>query len=124
MISPTLLRCAYDDFDFNRAIRLYWIEGECLLRVGLMTREYPPEVYGGAGVHVEYLSRELAKRIDVEVLCFGADRENARAFRPWEAAEPGGPALWTISVDVAMAADVGGADLVHSHTWYANLGRH
>ena len=94
------------------------------MKVAMLTREYPPEVYGGAGVHVEYLARELAERIEVEVLCFGADRPGARAFRPWEAAEKGGPALATISVDVALAADIGGADLVHSHTWYANLGGH
>ncbi len=94
------------------------------MKVALLTREYPPEVYGGAGVHVEYLARELGKLIEVEVLCFGADRPGARAFRPWEAAKPGGSALETISVDVAMAADIGRAQLVHSHTWYANLAGH
>jgi len=88
-----------------------------------MTREYPPEVYGGAGVHVEYLVRELERLVDVEVRCFGAPREGARAFRPWPELEPASPALQTMSVDLALAADDGG-DLVHSHTWYANLGGH
>jgi starch synthase len=94
------------------------------VKVALLTREYPPEVYGGAGVHVEYLARELRKRIEVDVRCFGEDREGARAFRPWEAAAPGGSALETVSVDLAMAADLDGAQLVHSHTWYANLAGH
>jgi starch synthase len=94
------------------------------MKVALLTREFPPDVYGGAGVHVEYLARELARLIDVEVLCFGDDRPGARAFRPWPEATNGGAALGTISVDVAMAADIGGADVVHSHTWYANLGGH
>ena len=90
----------------------------------LLTREYPPEVYGGAGVHVEYLARELAKRIELEVRSFGADREGATAFRPWDALVEANPALQTMSVDLAMAANADGADVVHSHTWYANLGGH
>ena len=95
----------------------------CLLKAAIFTREYPPEVYGGAGVHVEYLARELAALIDVEVRCFGADRQGALAFRPWAAVKPGGSALETLSVDLAMAADVDAA-LAHSHTWYANMAGH
>jgi starch synthase len=94
------------------------------VRAVLMTREYPPEVYGGAGVHVEYLARELAQLTDLEVRCFGADREGAVAFRPWGALDDANQALQVMSVDLAMAADLGGADIVHSHTWYANLGGH
>jgi starch synthase len=94
------------------------------LRVVLMTREWPPEVYGGAGVHVEYLARELRELVDVDVFCFGAPRDDARAFAPWPDIAAGGGALQTMSVDLAMAAGVNGADLVHSHTWYANLGGH
>ena len=90
----------------------------------ILTREYPPDVYGGAGVHVEYLARELARRIDIEVRCFGEPREGATAFGPWPALEPANAALRTMSVDLAMAADGAGADVVHSHTWYANLGGH
>jgi starch synthase len=94
------------------------------VKAAIFTREYPPEVYGGAGVHVEYLVRELGELIDVEVRCFGAERPGALAFRPCEAVEPGGPALETLSVDLAMAADLGDAGLAHSHTWYANMGGH
>jgi len=90
----------------------------------LLTREYPPDVYGGAGVHVEYLARELQKLIEIEVRCFGAPRDGAEAFEPWGALADASSALQTMSVDLAMAADREGADLVHSHTWYANLGGH
>jgi starch synthase len=93
------------------------------VRVSLLTREYPPEVYGGAGVHVEYLARELHELVDLTVHCFGADRPDAKAYRPWEALA-GNAALETMSVDLAMTAGVDGAQLVHSHTWYANLAGH
>jgi len=103
------------------------------MRVALLTREYPPEVYGGAGVHVEYLSEHLARLVDLEVFCFGRRRESPlvkAAFEPWEAITGGRPrrphdaALETLSVDLRMAAAVEGADLVHSHTWYANFAGH
>jgi starch synthase len=93
------------------------------LRVALLTREYPPEAYGGAGVHVEYLARELDRLVDLTVHCFGAERLGAVAYRPWERLR-GNPALEAVSVDLAMAAGVEGAQLVHSHTWYANLAGH
>jgi len=97
-----------------------------------LTREYPPEVYGGAGVHVEYLARELVSRVDLAVHCWGADRPadvvpRVVAHRPWDAlagAAAWAPALQTLSVDLTMAAATAGADLVHSHTWYANLAGH
>jgi starch synthase len=94
------------------------------VRAALLTREYPPDVYGGAGVHVEYLARELALLIDLEVRCFGAPREGARAFEPWSALAAASPALQTMSVDLAMSADLDGVDVVHSHTWYAMFGGH
>jgi starch synthase len=94
------------------------------LRVALLTREYPPEVYGGAGVHVTYLARELAGLVDVTVHCEGGDRPGAVAHRPWELLAGANQALATISTDLSMTAAVGGADLVHSHTWYANLAGH
>jgi starch synthase len=93
------------------------------LRVALLTREFPPDVYGGAGVHVEYLARELERLVALTVHCFGADRKGAVAHQPWEAVG-GDAALEAVSVDLTMAAATGGADLVHSHTWYANLGGH
>jgi starch synthase len=90
-------------------------------KVALLTREYPPEVYGGAGVHVEYLAAELSKLVDLTVHCQGADREGAVAHRPWPLLADSNSALQTISTDLAMTAAVADADLVHSHTWYANL---
>ncbi|MDQ1515068.1 MAG: alpha-maltose-phosphate synthase [Actinomycetota bacterium] len=110
------------------------------MRVALLTREYPPEVYGGAGVHVEYLSEHLARLVDLDVFCFGKRRESPlvkAAFEPWEAIgsgrssrgtppdpRPHDAVLRTLSVDLLMAAAVEGADVVHSHTWYANFAGH
>jgi starch synthase len=96
----------------------------------LLSREYPPEVYGGAGVHVEYLARELVKHLDLKVFCFGKPRtqpEVAASFEPWDALSGSAPhlgALRTLSVDLRLAAAVEGAHVVHSHTWYANLAGH
>jgi alpha-maltose-1-phosphate synthase len=106
------------------------VTGDTALRVGIVTREYPPEVYGGAGVHVEHLARALADRVEVAVHCFGGPRDDhlvAGNYEPWEALTGDAPhmaALRTLSVDLAIAADVGTSDLVHSHTWYANLAGH
>jgi len=97
--------------------------------IALLTREYPPEVYGGAGTHVEYLTRELRHLTEVSVQCWGAPRTEpgVTSHQPWtELSEPKpeSATLQAISIDLAMAAAVKGADLVHSHTWYANLGGH
>jgi alpha-maltose-1-phosphate synthase len=94
------------------------------LSVALLTREYPPEVYGGAGVHVEYLARELASLVDLTVHCQGADRPGAVAHRPWALLAGANSALQTVSTDLSMTSAVAAADLVHSHTWYANLAGH
>jgi alpha-maltose-1-phosphate synthase len=94
------------------------------LSVALLTREYPPEIYGGAGVHVEYLARELTRLVNLTVHCQGADRPTAVAHRPWDRLAGANQALQTISTDLSMTAAVGSADLVHSHTWYANLAGH
>jgi starch synthase len=91
------------------------------LKVALLTREYPPEVYGGAGVHVTYLARELAPLVDLTVHCQGADRPDAVAHRPWDLLDDANQALQVVSTDLSMTAGVGSAQLVHSHTWYANL---
>jgi alpha-maltose-1-phosphate synthase len=93
-------------------------------RVAMLTREYPPEVYGGAGVHVEYLAAALARLVDLTVHCQGADRPGAIAHRPWPQLSAANPALQTISAELTMAADTGGAQLVHSHTWYTGLAGH
>jgi starch synthase len=102
------------------------------MKIGLLTREYPPEVYGGAGVHVEYLARELAKLEEVEVHCWGAERPAdwsppVVAHQAWDALSGDRPELASLrafSIDLTMAAAVAGADVVHSHTWYANLAGH
>jgi alpha-maltose-1-phosphate synthase len=99
------------------------------MRIGLLTREYPPDVYGGAGVHVEYLARELRRRVELEVHCWGEPRSEPGVvgYRAWEAlAEPmpEAAALQAMSIELAMTGGVKGVDLVHSHTWYANLAGH
>lgn len=100
-----------------------------MTRVALLTREYPPDIYGGAGVHVEHLARQLSSLVDLSVYCFGAKREDplvAGAFEPWaELPRAGkGGALRAISADLLMANAVEGTELVHSHTWYANFAGH
>ncbi len=95
------------------------------MRVGLLTREYPPEVYGGAGVHVDFLARHLRERLDLTVVCTGAEREGAIAIPEQDSRFPAAnPALHVISADTAMTAACEGVELVHSHTWYANLAGH
>nr|WP_227466855.1 glycogen synthase [Nocardioides lijunqiniae] len=93
-----------------------------------MSKEYPPEVYGGAGVHVTELVRALRARRDVEarVHAFGAPRQEAGTASYPDLAELAGanPALQTLGVDLAIADACAGADLVHSHTWYANMAGH
>ena len=98
-------------------------------KIALLTREYPPEVYGGAGTAVEYLSRELRHLAEVSVECWGAPRTEpgVTSHQPWSALsepKPESTTLQAMSINLAMAAAVKGAELVHSHTWYANLGGH
>jgi starch synthase len=92
------------------------------VKVALLTREYPPEVYGGAGVHVEYLARALSGLVDLTVHCQGAPRDTAVAHQAWPVLQDA--VLKVFSADLSMADAVGGVDLVHSHTWYANLAGH
>lgn len=100
------------------------------MRIALLTREYPPEIYGGAGVHVEYLGRELAELVDLKVYCFGKPRgapEVAGAFDWWDALAGNAPhqaALRTLATNLQMAGALEGAELCHSHTWYANFAGH
>src|SRR3954470_12921779 len=95
------------------------------MRASILTREFPPDVYGGAGVHVDFLVRELRKLIDVDVQCMGEPREGATAHSEKEARlEGANPALQVLSTDIAMTAAVAGTDIVHSHTWYANMAGH
>ncbi|MET3452827.1 glycogen synthase [Curtobacterium sp. 1544] len=94
------------------------------MRVDLLTREYPPEVYGGAGVHVAELTAALRSGTDTEVCvrAFGAfrDEPDVWAYRTPDSLGQANGALQALGTDVAIAADVEGADVVHSHTWYAN----
>lgn len=101
------------------------------MRIGLFTREYPPHVYGGAGVHVEYLSRELARLAEVEVHCFGdqslaADRLRVEGHEPWSKITQGTEgkfkgALEALSVNLDMVKHLESVDVVHTHTWYASM---
>lgn len=94
------------------------------VRIALLTREYPPEVYGGAGVHVGFLVAALRELLDVDVHCFGQPRADAHSHPSAAGLDGANAALQTLSVDLAMAAAAGTAQLVHSHTWYTNLGGH
>ena len=95
------------------------------MRIGILTREYPPDVYGGAGVHVDFLVRELVKLADVEVHCMGDPRPGATAHSEHNPLlEGANAALRTLAADLTMADTTGDCDLVHSHTWYANMGGH
>ncbi len=93
----------------------------------MLTREFPPLVYGGAGVHVDFLVRELrrAGAVEVEVHATGAAREGASTYAEDDLRMPrANPALGVMSADLVMAAALGDADVVHSHTWYTNLAGH
>lgn len=99
------------------------------MRVDLLTREYPPHVYGGAGVHVTELARVLRRSIEVRVRCLDGPRDEAGVTGYSQPADLTAvhPVLGTFGADLQMAGDVGqdgGADIVHSHTWYANLAGH
>ena len=89
-----------------------------------MTREYPPEVYGGAGVHVTELVAQLRRLCQVDVHCMGAPRSTAFAHQPDPALADANPALSTLSADLRMAAAAAGATVVHSHTWYTGMAGH
>lgn len=90
----------------------------------MLTREWPPGIYGGAGVHVEHLVAELRRRIEVDVQCFGAPRTDAQAHPVPDFLTDANPALQTLGVDLEFVLATEGVDLLHSHTWYANLGGH
>jgi alpha-maltose-1-phosphate synthase len=101
------------------------------VRAGLFTREYPPNVYGGAGVHVEYLSRELAKRIEVEVHAWGDQqidegKLHVRGSQPWSEISNGTEgkfktALEALSLNLTQIKSLRGVDVVHTHTWYVSM---
>ena len=99
------------------------------MRIGLLTREFPPDVYGGAGVHVEFLARELQALADVDVHAWGGAQPTESGSHVHrhvadEALADANEALRSLSIDLRMAAAVSDRELVHSHTWYANMAGH
>lgn len=90
----------------------------------MLTREWPPDIYGGAGVHVEHLVAELRRIAEVDVQCFGSPREDARAHSVPADLTSANFSLQTLGIDLQMARDAVDVDVVHSHTWYANMGGH
>jgi alpha-maltose-1-phosphate synthase len=94
------------------------------MKVALMTREYPPDVYGGAGVHVEYLARELRAFDDVTVHAWGTGDVPHHAWEALKGDDPELAALRAVSIDLTMAAASRGAEIAHTHTWYAQFGGH
>ena len=94
------------------------------MKISIVTKEWPPDIYGGAGVHVEHLVAELRKLIEVDVHAFGADKEGAISYEtPVELANANA-AVQTLGVNLDMVSDFAEAQVVHSHTWYANMAGH
>jgi len=93
------------------------------MRIDLITKEYPPKIYGGAGVHVAELVKVLRQSIEVKVRCFGEvrDESDTYAYQHPVAFDSANGALQTMATDLAMIEDIAATDLVHSHTWYANF---
>lgn len=93
------------------------------MRIDLVTKEYPPNIYGGAGVHVAELVKVLRKSIEVRVRAFGDDRDekDTKSYVHPNIFDSSNPAIQTMATDLAMVDDMAGTDLVHSHTWYANF---
>ncbi|OZC66299.1 glycogen synthase [Rhodococcus sp. 15-725-2-2b] len=94
------------------------------MRVAMMTKEYPPEIYGGAGVHVTELTAQLKSLCDVDIHCMGAPRDTAQVHDPDPALAGANAALTTLSAELRMANAAADADVVHSHTWYTGLAGH
>ncbi|ADD01558.1 glycogen synthase [Thermoanaerobacter mathranii subsp. mathranii str. A3] len=98
------------------------------LKVTMFTNEYPPNIYGGAGVHVDYLVRELSKLMKVDVRCFGdqdytADNLKVRGYKEWDKLKENSDpryqkVLGPFSIDLAMVKDEIDSDILHCHTWY------
>jgi alpha-maltose-1-phosphate synthase len=90
----------------------------------MLTKEWPPEVYGGAGVHIEHLVAQLRRKIEVDVQCFGQPRTDATAHTVPPSLAEANTTIQTLGVDLEMVAATAGASLLHSHTWYANMAGH
>jgi starch synthase len=96
------------------------------MRVDIVTKEYPPTIYGGAGVHVAELVKALRERLDVHVQAFGSDRDEPETFSYGvpDGLAAANAAVQTLGTDLEIVGGVAGADVVHSHTWYANFAGH
>lgn len=94
------------------------------MKIGLVTKEWPPHIYGGAGVHVKYLKAALDPLVEASVFCFGEPRVDATSYELSHAEKSLNPAIQAVMTDLLIAQDLGGIDLVHSHTWYANMAGH
>jgi starch synthase len=90
----------------------------------MLTKEWPPDIYGGAGVHVEHLAEQLRRLVEVDVHCFGEPRGDAVAHAVPASLLGANAAIQTLGVDLEIVAATEGVDLLHSHTWYANLAGH
>ncbi len=96
-------------------------------RIGIVTKEWPPAVYGGAGVHVVQLTQALRKvsGIEVDVHCFGGPRsDGAFGYDTPSEFSSANPALQAIATDLLIANNLANVDVIHSHTWYANMAGH
>ena len=96
------------------------------LNVGIVTKEWPPAIYGGAGVHVLQLTQALRtiKDVHVDVHCFGGKRDDAFGYSLPAGFADANPAVQALAIDLEMATHLGHVDVVHSHTWYANMAGH
>ena len=96
-------------------------------RVGLVTKEWPPHVYGGAGVHAVQLTKALRELegVSVDVHCFGGARtDGALGYATPSSFESANPAIQAIATDLEIANHLQDVDVIHSHTWYANMAGH
>lgn len=94
------------------------------MKVGIVTKEWPPHIYGGAGVHVKYLAKSLQTLVDVDIHCFGEPRTDATAYELTAAEQQLNPAMQALITDAQIASNLSEVDIVHSHTWYANMAGH
>lgn len=91
------------------------------MRISIVTKEWPPEIYGGAGVHVEHLVAELQKLEDVTVHAFGDQKPGATTYSVPDQLTNANPAIQTLGINLEMLADFANSQVIHSHTWYANM---
>jgi len=116
-----------DNFTLEHRVRTDYFER---VRIDIVTKEFPPEIYGGAGVHVAELSRVLAAKVDLHVHAFGAERgkdfhgAHVSSYGNLPELADANAAVQTLGVDLQIIPNIAGTDLVHSHTWYANMAGH